>query len=436
MVRAESKHQGTIILGAGLSGLGCARLLPGARIYEAQAYVGGHAYSHPACGFHFDEGAHICHARDQSYLDLIYGASTGGVRQISSSRVVNRRRGRWITYPVQNHLHELETGERIRALTDFVRAQIGRGSAEPANYLEWCRAQYGDFLTDNFYADYTAKYWRVGMADLATDWLSGRLLPAQVERILAGTIAAQPETQAVFAQFHYPKTGGYMDFYRRLYDGLDVHCGHRAVEIDARKRVVRFANGTAAEYETLASSLPLPVLIAMMGDVPPAVREAAAKLRHTQLLCVNVVVARPNLTELDWFYIYDRDIEPARVSVPSNLGDEPAAQTHSALQAEVFRRDDETWDVPAVVENTVANLSRILDFRRDEVTGVWPVMVPHAYIISNADRATASAYVVSWLKDRGIYSMGLGGKWKFIWSDAAFRDGEATAREIVNCQKA
>ena len=45
--------ESVIVLGAGLAGLGCARELPGCRVFEAAAEVGGHAASHPLGGAWF-----------------------------------------------------------------------------------------------------------------------------------------------------------------------------------------------------------------------------------------------------------------------------------------------------------------------------------------------------------------------------------------------
>ncbi|MBC7910428.1 MAG: FAD-dependent oxidoreductase, partial [Pyrinomonadaceae bacterium] len=339
MAAVDTKYDGVLILGAGLSGLGCARELPGARIYEAHAYVGGHARSHAAGDFHFDEGAHICHSRDQKYLDMVF-ESAREVKHVAASNVVNRREGKWITYPVQNHLHELEPAERTQALTGFVEAQIERAGIEPRHYLDWCLNQYGEFLTEKFYALYTAKYWRTPMEKLSTDWLSGRLLPSQVNRVIAGAIAKQEDDQAVFAAFHYPERGGYFSFFRDLYQGLNITLNARAVEIDTTRRSVAFANGDRQNFTELVISISLPALVRMIKDAPQSVREAAKLLRHTQLLCVNLVINRPRLTDLHWFYIYDGEIEASRVSVVSNLGNEPAAAEKTALQAEIFRRDD------------------------------------------------------------------------------------------------
>ena len=66
--------ENVIILGGGLSGLGCALTLPDSTIYEASDHPGGHGYSHKLNGFAFDEGAHICHSKDQGWLDLIFNS--------------------------------------------------------------------------------------------------------------------------------------------------------------------------------------------------------------------------------------------------------------------------------------------------------------------------------------------------------------------------
>lgn len=434
MAPVDTKYDGVVILGAGLSGLGCIRQLPGARIYEAQAYVGGHAYSHDAGGFHFDEGAHICHSTDKKYLEMVFEAA-GDVKHVASSNVVNRREGKWITYPVQNHLHELEPHERTLALTGFVTAQVERAGLEPRHYLDWCLNQYGEFLTEQFYAIYTAKYWRTPMADLSTDWLSGRLMPSQINRVIAGAIATQSDDQAVFSAFHYPSSGGYFKFFNNLYDGLNISLDSKAVEIDLARLTVIFANGSSQDFTELVSTIPLPVLIKIIKDVPQSVKDAASLLRHTQLLCVNIVINRPRVTDLHWFYIYDQEIEASRVSVTSNLGNEPLAAEKTALQAEIFRRADETINVDQLVENTIEHLTKALNFRREEIETVKPVLVSHAYIISDLDRARSVQHVHEWLLKKGVHCAGLFGKWKFIWSDAAFHDGALAAQAVAGTRE-
>ncbi len=420
-----------IILGAGLTGLGCARHLPGAVIYEASNHVGGHAYSHEQGGVWFDEGAHICHAKDEAWLKLLY-EQAGAVRRIEQSRVASYWHGHWLTYPVQNHLRDLPPELRIRALDDLVTAQVAHQGKTPSNYEEWCRYQYGNYLTDHFYREYTDKYWRVPMAEMGTDWLAGRLLPSQLSRIVHGAIAPLDEKQSVFSLFHYPERGGFFSFFKGLYSGLDVRLGRCAVRLDTRAREVSFEDGSTVSYRTLVSTIPLNTLVRITVDVPGELREAAAGLRCTQLLCVNLRIGKPNLSAYDWFYIYDADIDVSRVKVTSNVAPNSVPPGETALQTELFVRDDEAFDIERQKRKAAVDLGRIMGFDPDrDVRALHHVHIAHAYPIPTRDREARAQRIIDWYEARSIFPAGLFGRWKYVWSDQAYAGGKALAARIA-----
>ena len=419
-----------IVLGAGLAGLGCALHLPGCRVFEAASHPGGRAYSHPVGRVHFDQGAHISHSRDEGFVRRITAAA-GDVVTIEPSVVRNRWGGRWIGYPVQNHLADLPVSDRAQALTDLVESQASPPADDAADYRAWCLAQYGTFLTRNFYDVFTAKYWRMPAAELATDWLGGRLLPSQLPRIIRGAFGLPVESQSVFARFRYPAHGGFFGFFEPLYRDLPIHYEEQAVKIDARQKRVMFASGRVEGYETLVSTIPLPKLVALTKDAPCEITAAAAQLRHTQLLCVNLIVDLPRLTDCHWFYVYDQEVEFSRVSVPSNLSPGSLPVGRTALQAEIFRRCDEPLDQAALAEQAVVQLGAMLGFSPGEVRDAEHVLVSHAYVISDHARAESVRAIRSWLSERGILTAGLYGRWKYIWSDEAFRQGCEIANEIL-----
>lgn len=131
-----------------------------------------------------------------------------------------------------------------------------------------------------------------------------------------------------------------------------------------------------------------------------------------------------------WFYIYDNDIDVARVMNRSavcgiNGDDKPVL-----LQAEVFRRSNELLDTENILRNTIDALSRILDAKPEDVYWVKTVHSPHAYVISDHARATAVEKIRKWYQGRNIYTIGLQGEWRFMWSDAAYASGRMAGREI------
>ncbi len=416
-----------VVLGAGLAGLGFARHFPGCRVFEAESESGGHARSHEFAGAWFDRGAHICHSQDPAWLELV--TAGGPLHEMNSSVVLNHKAGQWFAYPVQNHLADLPEADRDAALRDFLAAQERYRGREPANYEEWCRFQYGDFLTDHFYRLYTAKYWHVPMAELATDWLGGRLLPSQVETILAGARERQPETQAVFRTFRYPRRGGFQALIAQLHRGIDLHLGMTAVRVNAARHRVAFADGLDTEYDTLVSTIPLPELVRMIPGVPEDVREAAGRLRALRQYCINLVVERESLGPAHWFYVYDPDIVVSRVSFPFALSGETGGRT--AIQAEIFLPGDARADEAAMRDQAVADLGRLLDFGPAEVAGVEIRCHPYSYVVSDLHRAAAVRHVREWLRAHDIETAGLFGNWHYVWSDRAFAQGRDLARNLA-----
>ncbi len=420
-------ERNVIVLGAGLAGLGFARHWPGCRVFEAEATSGGHARSHEFAGAWFDRGAHICHSQDEAWLKIV-GAATP-LHEMAKSTVLNHKAGRWFAYPVQNHLFDLSPADREEALKDFLAAQEKYCGREPKNYEEWCRFQYGDFLVENFYRLYTAKYWHVPMAELATDWLGGRLLPSQVENIRAGAQGPVTEKQAVFRMFRYPKRGGFFAMLARLADGVDLRVNRRAVRVDAARRIVSFADGAEESYDALVSTIPLPQLVTMIPDAPTDVRAAAAKLRALRQYCVNFIVDRENLSPANWFYVYDPDIAVSRVSFPFSLSGEQNGRT--AIQAEIFVPGDARPDENALREKAVVDLGRLLKFSASQVIASEIRAYPMSYVVSDLERAAAVRHIRDWLRGRGIETAGLFGNWEYIWSDRAFAGGRALAQAMA-----
>lgn len=426
-----TKHK-NIILGGGLCGLGCAKHLPDSVIYEAKPHRGGHVFSHEQGGVFFDEGAHICHAKDEDWLKLLYD-NAGDVVKMNQSKVSNYWHGRWVTYPVQNHLRDLPEDLRIRALSEIVAAQMTVGDADPKNYDEWCRAQYGESLTEKFYKEYTEKYWRTTMKEMDIDWLAGRLLPSQIERIVHGAIAPLDEKQSVFSTFHYPARGGFYAFFEKMYDDVDIQLDSKVVEVNPAARTVTFANGNTVAYERLVSTIPLNDLVKSIRgvDVPGAVMEATTKLRHTQLIGVNIIVNKPCSVPYHWFYIYDSDIDVSRVKIMSNLIPDTTPAGKTVLQTEIFRRDDEAFDVEALKKKAVNDLGGMLGFDPGaDVDEVHHVHASHAYPIPMLGRIQAVDAILEWLETQDIHSAGLCGKWKYVWSNQAFEAGKEAAEKV------
>ena len=80
-----------------------------------------------------------------------------------------------------------------------------------------------------------------------------------------------------------------------------------------------FIDKTQAEYDSLVTTIPLPVLFRAAEDAPANVKEAAEQLKTTRMWLVDIAVTHPAKLKHHWVYVYDADKLSVRVTMMENL---------------------------------------------------------------------------------------------------------------------
>jgi protoporphyrinogen oxidase len=418
-----------IVLGTDLASLSCARALPGCRVLEATAHPGGCTRSEEMGGIRFDEGLQILDGVGNEFDGLL---ETSGC-QVNVFRPVVRGRwqGRWLTEPLHNHLRELPAELAIRALSDLVEAHVNP-VADPVDLQTWYRNQYGSALTEGFYDDFVAKYWRV-RAETLTSAAEDTIVPAELPRVIRGALSAVDA--ALPTPVWYPAHGGIARLFTPFSSSVVPFRSDRPIEIDASRHCIRLESGAQESYDSMASSVPLPELIRIIRDVPADLRDLAKQLCWTQLLCVNLIVDRPRLIDCHWFNIYDRAVEAVRVSLPGNLAPGVVPEGRTALQAEIYRRNDESLPVESLMEKAVADLSALFGFSLWEIRQSGHIQIPFVNPIPDLARNAAAQPILDWLEKRGIVGTGPGGCWRHMTTAEAVRHGRETASRFSSGRK-
>lgn len=426
------------ILGSGMAALGAARRLRSEGVeptlYDKRSYRGGHTASfRSASGFVFDDGPHISFTRDARIQEL-FAAAVGGEYEVLQARVNNHWRGHWIKHPAQCNLHGLPEELVVAVLRDFV-AVAGEPDAPVENYEQWLRSSYGDTFAETFPMEYGRKYHTVEASRMSTDWLGPRLYRPDLEEVLQGALSpATPDVHYV-SHFRYPSRGGFESYVAGLAGGLDIRLEHEVVGIDPAARALRFADGGGASYERLVSSVPLPALVPLVAGAPAVVREAAARLSWTECVTVNLGVAREDLSEAHWTYIYDRDFTATRLSFPHMFSPHNVPPGAGSIQAEVYfsqRYRPREQSPESLIEPVVEDLRRCGLLRPDdEILFREARLVPFANVIFDHERAEAVATVHAWLDEAGIAACGRYGEWGYQWTDESFVSGEAAAARVL-----
>ena len=284
-----------------------------AAIFEATDHYAGHIHSEVRDGFTWDDGPHISFTANE-YVRNLFAELIDGEHEECPIKPSNYYRGHWIEHPAQTHLYQVPEPLRTECLASFLSSRDD--DREPRNYQDWLDQSMGPVFAKAFPAAYTRKYWTTDPSNLDTDWIGVRVLKPDVDDVVNGAKGALGRSTYYVAgrDARYPSRGGFMAYTHRMAEGADIRYRADLERIDFGQRRLGFSDGSEIGYEHVISTIPLPVLIAASVDAPASVRDAAALLRCTNFLRVDVAVRHPTRREELWMYVYDEDKLSVRIS--------------------------------------------------------------------------------------------------------------------------
>lgn len=421
------------VLGAGLGGLGAGAALQDedAVIYEKRSSAGGHASSHEWDGFVFDEGPHISFTKNEK-IRAMFAGSVGQKYLEHPGIAVNYFEGVRLKHPAQVHLYPLPLEIKKKCLVDMVTALLASPS-EPSNYKEWCYRNFGESFSEIFVRKYTRKYWTKELEDLTVDWVGPRIHAPTVEQVIDGALRETEENFNYIMKFRYPDRGGFASFLKQIVEeNKRINYGYELKGWDPVKKTLSFANGKTESYDSLISTLPLPLMVELAAQAPEPVRRAAGELECTSHFLVNVGLRGLPPKEAYWVYYYDEDIPFSRVSFPSKLAPQNAPAGHWSLQAEVVHsRTRPLGDQEAATRATLKALKKVGLIRTDgDVVMVKTQDIKFANVVFNKPRAAAVQAVHHYLDQHDVFPCGRYGEWAYLWTDESYLSGERAALKV------
>jgi UDP-galactopyranose mutase len=217
-----------------------------------------------------------------------------------------------------------------------------------------------------------------------------------------------------------------------------VRLGTRIAGVSPRRRRIRVADGSTIPYRHLISTMPLPVLVRLIGaEAPREVQDAAAGLQHVSVRCVHLGIGREKLTDKHWIY-YPEDPVFHRVFVQGNASPSCNPPGGFGLTCEITYSPHKPLpcDGDALIERCIADCRRVGLFRDDDpVLAATQVDLPYAYVVYDHGRAERVACIRSWLAERDILLAGRYSEWEYYNSDHAFLAGRTAANEVRERQR-
>ncbi len=329
------------ILGAGLTGLSAALHLRRngieCRVMERLPVAGGHAITTEEQGYRFDRTGHLLHLRDPSIRQLVLSCIEGGTLEIErKSRVFSR--GVYTRYPYQANTFGLPADVAYACVAGFVKAHFAADKPAPRSFEEFCRVHFGDAIADEFMIPYNSKLWGVHPREISAAWCSRFVPLPRLEDVIAGAVGLHDRELGYNTHFTYPRLG-----IGQLAAGLEKAAGGVELSrppraIDPRARTITFDDETVP-FEALVSTMPLPALVGLLTDAPPAVRAAASRLRCTHLHYLDLALNGPCGVPYHWIYVPEERYPFYRVGSYSNFSPAMAPPNKASLYVELASRE-------------------------------------------------------------------------------------------------
>ena len=299
------KNDGTIVIGAGISGM-AAGMTNDWQIYEANRIPGG------ICSSYFLKPYSSERLVERPLDEEVYMFEYGGGHWLfgSNSQVINfleslaplsrysRKSAVYyfednsvIPYPVQNNLRCFSENTASRIYKDLIKAQ-----SKPAKTMEkWLHQMFGPTLAGLFFIPfhelYTAGLHKRIAPDLAYK------SPINIDLIKRGMFT-KTELVGYNASFLYPDLG--MNFLiGQMAKLCKITYSKRLVEVDIHKKIAKFSDGAEESYEKLITTISLKDMVKIAGI---SVKEKMSP--YTSVLVVNVGGRRGhNCPKEHWLYI-------------------------------------------------------------------------------------------------------------------------------------
>lgn len=350
-------------------------------------------------------GGHWLWSRESSILDFM-SSFTPVKRYDRNSTVYFPETERWVPYPIQYHLSALDPEISQAALEEILNA----GNEPAETMFDWFQCHFGPTLTRLFFEPHNALYTAGLLYEIAPQ--DAYKSPVDRRAVLRGAMKTSHRA-GYNASFVYPKEG--LDaFVRALASRCEIHYGKMVERIDAETRRLYFRDGSALQYDTLISTLPLNQMLAMTAlqlDEEPD--------PYTSVLVLNIGAKRgKRFPQVHWLYVPRSRSGFHRVGFYSNVDEHFLPRSyrgrgsHAALYVErafpggAGKPDEATMQRYA---NSVIDELREWGFIED-VEVISPNWVEVGYCWRRPGSQWRSK-AIRLLRDHGIYQVGRFALW-------------------------
>jgi protoporphyrinogen oxidase len=342
-------------------------------------------------------------------------------------------------------------GTTAKCLADYGAVKVKNLFHKPeiVSLEDWVSNEFGRELFKIFFKNYTEKVWGIDCDQICAEWAAQRIKGLSLRVAIKDAImpSKNGNVATLIDKFMYPRLGiGRLS--ERMAEavqdqGNEVRMHSRVAAVNHEDGVISSmeVEGEDGSYQVelnqLCSSMPLTELVlAMRPHAPDDVVEAARSLRYRDLITVNVMVDKDQVTDQTWIYIHDPAINLGRIHEPKNWSPAMAPEGKSSIVAEFFCfKDGDIWNMEDedLIDLTVRELDEQLGFlKKDDVIDAFVVRIPKAYPMYELGYEEPLKKIKEYIDSfSNLQIVGRYGTYKYNNMDHSMKTGVLAARNIL-----
>jgi protoporphyrinogen oxidase len=417
---------GTLIVGAGVTGLATAAALSAAgdddyAVLEADPEIGGWCKTVLKAGFVWDYSGHFFHFKHPEIEQWLRERMRCATRLVQKKSFIAYK-GRLIDFPFQKNIHQLPQEEFIDCLHDLYFARSSDAGGVPAashdNFKEMLVGEFGRSICDKFLFPYNEKLYACDLATLDQDAM-GRFFPhANLSEIVRNMKAA--DNRSYNATFSYPE-GGAIEYVRAIASAVRpgaIALDEPLLAVDVRGKVARTPR-REIRFRRLVSSAPLSRFLGVCG-----LEHDASVWAYNKVLVYNFGFDTKGQKDVHWVYYPSRETVFYRVGWYDNIFD----TERLSIYVEVGLAKDAPVDTAAVRERVLSDLKREGVVTHQRLVAEHSVVLDPAYVHITRRSIDEQRRVAARLAEHDIWSIGRYGGWTYC----AIEDNIVEARALVS----
>jgi UDP-galactopyranose mutase len=424
----------TIIIGAGITGISCAYHLKKPYIvFEKENIPGGLCRSEKAAGFTFDYSGHFFHVKNKEIYMLLQNVMKNNLVRIKRSAFVYSH-NKYIPYPFQANLYNLPAKVRKDCLNSFLNKKEGTNIKPTDSFYNWALSIFGSGITRHFMKPYNEKLWTVPAKDLTAEWVAPFVPQPDIEEVKYGATHRQNKEFGYNTYFYYPKTGGcqsIIDAFLPKVKNLHTDVGIR--RIDIKKKQAYTSDRRTLPYDKIISTQPLNELLEQLSGLPVKIKNMSNELKWNSVTCLNIGINKKYcnkkvISDKHWIYFPEKAFVFYRAGIYSNIVKSMAPRSCNSFYIEISHRSGTTIDREEALQRAIEGLitSGIIKTKNELEVASWQE-IPYAYVIYDKNRTEAVEGIQTYLRSKGIHSIGRYGAWKYSFMEESILD----ARKLV-----